>query len=118
MEFPEEFGTWKAYGIHDKKLYMEARGKTFCIEKNYGWDGATNAPTTRSLLLPTLFHDALLHAMMNGAPVSRKQADLAFYQLMKRERFPLAAAYYRSVRNFGSSFVPKQNPPTLKIISR
>lgn len=115
--FQHELGYWTAFDIKDKKLRMTAQGKTFTIAPGYVWDGATEGPTTAKLLTPTLFHDAMLHAIMNGAPIGRDQADGAFYQLMKAEKFVMARPYYEAVRNFGDSYIPRQNPPTLIIRS-
>ena len=113
--FQHELGYWEAFDTRNKKLCMTARGKTFTIEPGYVWDGATEGPTTDKLLTPTLFHDAMLHAIMNGAPLGRDQADGAFYQLMKAENFTMARPYYELVRNFGEAYLNRQNPPTLTI---
>ncbi|MEG2237683.1 MAG: hypothetical protein RRY13_08520 [Akkermansia sp.] len=113
--FDHQLGYWQAFGAKNKALNMTAAGKTFTIEKNYGWDGATKMLTTPKLLTPTLFHDALLHAMMNGAPITRDQADGAFYQLMKKENFTWSKMYYLAVKEFGASYLEQQNPPTLII---
>lgn len=114
-EFQHELGYWRAYGAGDKQLYMTARGKRFSIEPGYVWDGATEGPTTNKLLTPTLFHDAMLHAMMNGAPISRDQADGALLQLMRKENFFWSRPYYKIVRNFGASYSQPQYPRTLRI---
>lgn len=113
--FQHELGYWAAYGNPNKKLYMTARGKNFTIEPGYVWDGATEGPTTAKLLTPTLFHDAMLHALMNGAPINQEQADGAFYQLLKAEDFYLADTYHFAVSKFGDQFLTRQNPPTLII---
>lgn len=57
---------------------MQAEGGRFSITPGYGWDGVTWGSTPPDMLLPSLFHDAMLHAKMNGAPISRSQIDLAF----------------------------------------
>ncbi len=116
-EFNHQIGHWKAYGAQDRKLYMTASGRSFRIEGGYVWDGATEGPTTARLLTPTLFHDAMLHAMMNGAPISQDQADGAFYQLMKKGNFFWSRLYYSAVRNFGTGYSQPQEPRTLRIVS-
>lgn len=114
-DFQHQLGHWSAYGISDKKLYMTASGTKFTIQPGYVWDGATEGPTTNKLLTPTLFHDAMLHAMMNGAPISKDQADGALLQLMKKEAFFWSGTYYRLVRNFGNNYVKGQTSKTLAI---
>lgn len=116
-QFQHELGYWSAVGANDKKLYMKAAGKNFSIEPGYVWDGATEGPTTNKLLTPTLFHDAMLHAMMNGAPITRDQADGALLQLMRQENFFWSKPYYKIVRNFGANYSQPQFPRTLKIIN-
>lgn len=114
-KFEHQLGYWSAYGAGDKKPCMQAAGQIFRIQPGYVWDGATEGPTTNKLLTPTLFHDAMLHAMMNGAPISREQADGALLQLMRKEHFFWSGAYYRIVRNFGAGYSQPQMPQTLEI---
>jgi hypothetical protein len=116
--FQHELGYWDAYGAKSKQLYMRAQGKTFTVFPGYVWMGSTQGPTTEKLLTPSLFHDAMLHAMQNGAPLTQAQADGAFYQLMKAENFVLAGTYFATARNFGSSYNGPQNQQALTIKRR
>jgi len=67
------------------------------------------------MLLPSLFHDAMLHAKMNGAPIARSQIDLAFYDLMTTQHAGNKGLYYRFIRFFGWCFTMPQYPRTLTV---
>ncbi len=91
----------------------------FAVQGNhdqyYGWDGVTWGTTPPDMLFPSLFHDAMLHAKMNGAPIARNQIDLAFYDLMTSQHASRKGLYYRFVRLFGWCFTLPQHPHTLTI---
>ena len=80
-----QLGRWRArHPKPPRRLLMEARGDTFILHRRYLWDGMTWGCTRERDLLPTLLHDALYHALQNGAPVSRRQIDLLFLRLRRQ----------------------------------
>ena len=94
-------------GWYEGTLYED---KPFYITKNATWGS-----TPPDMLLPSLFHDAMLHAKMNGAPISRSQIDLAFYDIMTSQNSCRKGLYYRFARLFGWCFTFPQHPNTLII---
>lgn len=110
-----DFGHWTAVSVYDSSVYLKAEGNTFTISPGYGWDGVTRGTTPPDMLLPSLFHDAMLHAKMNGAPIPRSRIDLAFYDLMTTQHATHKGIYYRFVRLFGWCFTAPQYPRTLSI---
>lgn len=110
-----DFGHWTAVSTYDPSGWMKAEGRRFTIGPGYGWDGVTWGPSTPRMISPSLFHDAMLHAMMNGAPISRKQIDQAFYDIMRARHASCRHLYYPFVRLFGWCFTFPQHPRTLKI---
>lgn len=110
-----DFGHWTATSIHDPAICLTADGPAFTISHGYGWDGVTWGATPPDMLLPTLFHDAMLHARMNGAPIPRNRIDLAFYDIMASQHTRHRNLYYRLVRLFGWCFTFPQHPHTLEI---
>lgn len=76
------------------------------IRDGYSWDGATMVPDG-GLYLETLVHDALYQfRLTEHFPLTRRECDDAFLDLMKLGRFPrpLALVYWRGVRMFGGAF--------------
>ena len=57
-----DFGRWTAVSVYDPSIRMQAEGGRFSITSGYGWDGVTWGSTPPDMLLPSLFHDAMLHA--------------------------------------------------------
>lgn len=112
-----DFGHWTAASVYDPSIRLKAEGRTFTISPGYGWDGVTWGATPPDMLLPSLFHDAMLHAKMNGAPIARSQIDLAFYDLMATQHASRKRLYYRFVRLFGWCFTLPQHPQTLTVTS-
>lgn len=110
-----DFGRWTAVSVYDPSGYMKAEGNQFTIGPGYGWDGVTWGTTPPDMLLPSLFHDAMLHAKMNGAPIPRSRIDLAFYDLMGTQHVRHKGVYYRFVRLFGWCFAFPQHPRTLTV---
>lgn len=111
-----DFGCWTAVSVYDSSIRLQAEGSRFSISPGYGWDGVTCGSTPLDMLLPSLFHDAMLHAKMNGAPISRSQIDLAFYDLMSSQNARNKGLYYRLARLFGWCFTLPQHPHTLKVL--
>ena len=60
-----DFGRWTAVSVYDPSIRMQAEGGRFSITPGYGWDGVTWGSTPPDMLLPSLFHDAMLHAMLD-----------------------------------------------------
>lgn len=110
-----DFGHWTAVSVYDSSVRLKAEGDKFTITPGYGWDGVTRGATPPDMLLPSLFHDAMLHAKMNGAPIARSQIDLAFYDLMTSQKASHRGLYYRFVRFFGWCFTFPQHPQTLTV---
>lgn len=97
-----QLGYWQ--GIHPQaphRVLMEARGDVFIIHRNYVWDGCTVGDTLLRDLLPSLRHDALYHALKEGAQFSRRQADLAFLRDQRKAKIGMAWFNYLCVRLFG-----------------
>lgn len=109
------FGFWSAVDAHARRPVMSAEGESLTIEAGYVWDGATFGTTTPRLLVPTLVHDALYHALMHRAPFARREADRAFLALLRQWQCPHPCLSYRAVRLAGRLFNAPDNPPTLII---
>lgn len=109
------FGSWRAVDAHARRPVMCAAGDSLTIEEGYVWDGATFGTTTPRLLVPTLVHDALYHALMHRAPFARREADRAFLTLLRQWQCPHPCLSYRAVRVAGRLFNAPDNPPTLII---
>lgn len=99
-------GHWQ--GLHPKaphRVIMEARGNAFILHRAYVWDGNTFGATHPADLLPSLRHDALYHALKEGAPLNRRLIDLAY---LKDERHYGSPGFpglrYRIIRLFGGLF--------------
>lgn len=109
------FGSWRAVDAHSLQPVMSAAGESLTIEAGYVWDGATFGTTTPRLLVPTLVHDALYHALMHRAPLERREADRAFLALLRQWQCPHPCLSYHAVRLGGRLFNAPDNPPTLII---
>ena len=70
------------------------------IKRGYSWDGCTFAIDTDATDIASCVHDAFYQFNF----ITRKRADLAFYDLLKQNKFPFAKIYYISVRLFGFIF--------------
>lgn len=98
-------GWWRA--LHPQpphRVMMEARGDTFILHRRYVWDGMTWGRTEIKDLLPTLLHDALYHALQNGAPVSRRQIDRLFLRVRRAAGERWAYAEYLGIRIAGGLY--------------
>ena len=68
-------------------------------------DGVPNARTNKpKTYYASLFHDALYQFIDAGLPISRKDIDLIFIDLMKRDNFGPRKLYFLAVRLFGGIF--------------
>lgn len=100
-----DIGYWS--GLHPRaphRVLMEAKGSTFILHKRYIWDGCSVGETLPRDLMPSLRHDALYHALKEGATFSRRQADLAFLRDQRRAGVGGAWFNYLCLRLFGGVF--------------
>ena len=107
-------GYWTGYYPWNKKKVINVDGRKVTIFPGYAWDGMTVGKTTVKNLKPTLIHDALLHGLSNGAPLTRAQADAAFNDAMAEKKMSSRHLYYPLVRSMGWAFI-KEKEPTLII---
>lgn len=100
-----QLGYWQGLHPHaPHRVLMEARGDVLIIRRNYVWDGCTVGDTYLRDLLPTLRHDALYHALKEGAQFSRRQVDLAFLRDQRQSQVGMAWFNYLCVRLFGGLY--------------
>lgn len=101
----------------DKQGIERARftGRLLTIAADYSWDGCSpkgrfaglwvgtpDPPPTR---IASLVHDVLYQFMATEhMPLSRKQIDAAFYDLLRLSKFPAAGTFHGAVRIFGGLF--------------
>lgn len=113
-----DLGYWQ--GLHPSpphRVVMEARGTTFILHRHYDWDGNSVGPTEPKDLLPSLRHDALYHALKEGAPIDRRAIDLAYRRDQKLAGGSYSRLNYWSLRAFGGFYNRrgKGDAPTLVI---
>ncbi len=111
-------GYWR--GLHPSsphRVLMEARGDTFILHRHYVWDGMTVGETQLRDLLPSLRHDALYHALKEGARFSRAEADRAFLRDLRRAGVGDAGLQYGLIRCFGGLYLSQDAEPTLLLRS-
>ncbi len=111
-----QLGHWR--GLHPQaphRVLMEARGDTLIVHRHYMWDGMTVGETQPRDLLPTLRHDALYHALKEGANFSRAEADRALLRDMRRAGVPAAWWKYRLTRCFGGLYLDPDAEPTMLV---
>lgn len=110
-------GYWKA--LHPEsphRVMMEAKGDTFILHRGYVWDGNSIGHTHPSDLIPSLRHDALYHALREGAPLNRRELDQAYLR-DERRSFWGCTRYlrYLIIRCFGRIYTNQTNHGTLLI---
>ncbi len=111
-----KLGYWR--GLHPRpphRVLMEARGDTFILHRHYVWDGMTVGETLPRDLCATLRHDALYHALKEGADFPRAEADRAFLRDMRRAGVAGAGVDYRLIRCFGGFYLKRGDEPTLLV---
>ncbi|MGH9890725.1 MAG: DUF1353 domain-containing protein [bacterium] len=104
-----------------RRLELRTNGE-ITVLKDYAWDGCTpkfcvfdivfgvpdgvvHQVTRRpKTYYASLIHDALYQFLDDGLPLSRKDADNCFLQLMRESDFVLSQIYYWAVRGFGEIF--------------
>ena len=100
------------------RLIIEAAGR-ITVTRGYSWngcspkvcvldlligtpDGVVNARTGRpKTYFASMVHDALYQFLRANSPVSRRQADRCFLQLMDDSEFSLRYVYWLAVRILG-----------------
>ena len=98
-------GWWHAlHAEPPHRVMMEARGDMFILHRRYVWDGMTWGKTEEHDLFPTLLHDALYHALQNGAPVSRRQIDRLFLRLRRASGASCPYIEYLGIRLAGGLY--------------
>jgi hypothetical protein len=100
-----QLGYWR--GLHPEaphRVLMEARGDTLILHRRYVWDGNSVGTTTMADLKPSLRHDALYHALKEGAPISRADIDKAYQADCLREGADISPMKYTTLRLFGGVF--------------
>lgn len=111
-----KLGNWK--GLHPDaphRVLMEAKDDTLIVHRYYVWDGCTVGETKMRDLLATLRHDALYHALKEGADFSRRQVDLAFLRDQERAGVGFAWLNYLCIRLFGGFYNRSQGEKTMLI---
>ena len=93
------------YSVELKDVYFSNDWLMVCngfitVNSGYSWDGCSFAPDTIETYIASCIHDAFYQFHFT----TRKRADLAFYDLLKQNKFPFAKIYYISVRLFGFLF--------------
>lgn len=100
-----QVGYWKGrspYPPHP--VIMEARGNTFILYAGYEWDGNSVGHTEFAHLMPSLRHDALYHALKEGAPLDRAQIDAAYKADCEQYGATIDGLAYGALRLFGGAF--------------
>ena len=98
-------GYWQGlspYPPHN--IIMEAKGHTFVLYAGYEWDGNSVGHTELAHLMPSLRHDALYHALKEGAPLDRAQIDAAYKRDCKKYGANINNLAYGALRLFGGAF--------------
>ncbi len=98
-------GHWKGLSPYPPhRVIMEARGHTFILRAGYVWDGNSLGHTELAHLMPSLRHDALYHALKEGAPLDREQIDAAYKADCEKYGATLDDITYSALRLFGGAF--------------
>lgn len=98
-------GYWRGRSIYaPNPVLMEARGNTFIVYAGYVWDGNSVGHTELAHLMPSLRHDALYHALKEGAPLNREEIDAAYKADCERYGASIDGLAYGALRLFGGAF--------------
>lgn len=107
---------FKGKTFHSDFLHIYRTGRVV-IPKGYAWngcspkfvvldtivgtpDGNVGNPGVPKTLYASMIHDAL-YQYKAEVPITRKEADLLFYKMIKENKFLWSNVYYRAVRIFG-----------------
>lgn len=111
-----ELGYWQGLNTAPPhRVLMEARGHTFILHRRYVWDGKTFGRTKERDMMPSLLHDALYHALQNGAPLSRRAIDRCFLRRRREQKVFGAYGEYSLIRMFGGLYNRREGAPSLFI---
>ena len=66
-------------------------------------------------MMPSLLHDALYHALQNGAPLNRRTIDRCFLRQRREQKVFGAYGEYSLIRLFGGLYNRRDGAPTLLI---
>lgn len=101
----------------DGNVWMEITRYSIIIHKKYAWDGCTpkrwfgiwwGTPDFKKTIIASLIHDALLQfSSTKHFPLSRKEVDSIFKELLRKNNFSLYHLYYLGVR-FGSKYLKSE----------
>lgn len=98
-------GYWKGLSPYPPHpVIMEARGNTFILHAGYEWDGNSVGHTELAHLMPSLRHDALYHALKEGAPLNRAEIDAAYKADCEKYGATIDGLAYGALRLFGGAF--------------
>lgn len=115
LSFPKiNFGEHR---FHDPKgkewLYLHNQNAT--VRKGYAWDGSSpkfrlfgkwcGTPDYEGTRLASMYHDSLCQFLhCKCFPLTKKQCDQVFGEIMKSEGFPLWQTYMGAVMIFGGCY--------------
>lgn len=98
-------GHWKGLSPYPPhRVIMEAKGNTFILHAGYEWDGNSVGHTEKAHLMPSLRHDALYHALKEGAPLNRAEIDAAYKADCEKYGASIDSLTYGALRLFGGAF--------------
>jgi len=112
-----DFGWWMA--LHPDmphRVMMIARGNHFYLAHHYIWDGVSIGNSSMGSLKASLLHDALYHALKEGAEFPRINADMAYAYLMRANNLPNIGLDYFFLRLTGGMFNLPDSEKTLIIV--
>ena len=100
-----DVGYWQGLSPYPPhQVIMEAKGNTFILHAGYEWDGNSVGHTGPEHLMPSLRHDALYHALKEGAPLDRAQIDAAYKADCEKYGAAIDKLAYGALRLFGGAF--------------
>lgn len=112
-----DFGWWMAtHPDAPHRVMMVARGNSFYLAHHYIWDGVSIGNSSMENLKASLLHDALYHALKEGADFKRVNADIAYARLMRANNSSRAGIDYFALRLTGGIFNMPDSEKTLIII--
>lgn len=115
-----QLGYWLLrHPLPPHRVMMEAHGDTLYLHRGFVWDGVSFGNTKANELIPSLLHDALYYARQGGAPISRREADSAYFRAARKYACSSRFTDYLGVRAFGGFFekVPGTQPPQVELRS-
>lgn len=114
------------YGVdyEDKNIIIYKEGY-IKVKEGFKWNGCSpkfvildiligtpeGRPISSTNLYPITYYASMIHDALyrSNAPITRKQADICFYENLKDYNFKLAKLYYLAVRMFGWRTWQKRN---------